>query len=335
MLTSLPNVFMEGKFNKDYFVALDSYIKDRFGLRSTLIKINHILLDRSLISSSGKVLYGKDGFLFLVNRRAGDNLKDFCKANLYSKEELETLIEGFEKRAAWCKDRGIKFLVIIAPNKHNIYSEYYPLKHPEGITRTEQLMQALEGRELNVIYLAPAILKAKKDFSMPLYYKTDTHWNMAGAMVGAREIMDRIRGLFPDIKFPNFSYDISYKEIVGRGDLVRQIGLTSYKKDFKVEVTPNVGKWEDYYTLKQLKDSDTEAFETTSKDKNLPNALVYGDSFFINLTPFMAVEFSSIKYFKKLFTKEEKDLIGKESPDLVIYEYIERQGSEVLDNIDF
>ena len=51
--------------------------------------------------------------------------------------------------------------------------------------------------ELNLISLAPALIKEKQDHRV--FYKTDDHWNPLGAFFGYREIINVLRKDFPEM----------------------------------------------------------------------------------------------------------------------------------------
>ena len=44
----------------------------------------------------------------------------------FSEEELKQMAEGVEKARAFYAKRGIDYIIVVAPNKEAMYSEYMP-----------------------------------------------------------------------------------------------------------------------------------------------------------------------------------------------------------------
>lgn len=320
-LATLPSLITDGKLNVNFFSGFDKYLGDRCGLRYALTYLYRLVYDKgAMISANQKVIFGKDGYLFLSY--GSDNVADFLKENLYTDEELERAAETVKDRKDWCEKRGIRFIAVIGPNKHSVYGDYYPVSRPEGITRADQIVSALKDLGVDVIFPRDLLIESRKKYSVPLYYKTDTHWNGIGAMIAAKLIIEKIHSLFPEKQFPHIEYDITYKKTSGNGDLTGMLGVASYGRDYDTAVKPIGGNWEEYYRGK--KREGTGGVETINRNKALPKALVYRDSFCSSLEPFLSAQFSEAEYRWKMFTEEEKDYVKTYRPDIVIWEWVER-----------
>lgn len=334
-LAALPHFFhKDGKINSKYFAGCDKWLADRFGGRETLISLYHVTDFISVCTSNNLVIFGKKGWLFYAADNDDANLYDFLKRNLFTDEELNRAVAVLKDRNNWCKEHGIKFLAVICPNKHNIYGEYYPFKRPEGITLTEQLIAALEGTDVPFVYPRDLLIASKAKYDVPLYYKTDTHWNSLGAMIASQEIGGKLCELFPDTTFPNVETDYHYEETPGKGDIVPMMGLKKYGTDYSVTVKPAAGEWSDYYTYEKYENKPNGGvIITKGKNPALPKAVVIHDSFAISLEPFLSAQFSSAEYWYNRYERKDYEQLLVDKPDIVIWERVERYTS-ILPYID-
>jgi hypothetical protein len=243
-LAAFPNVIDEGilRFPK----LLDDYIGDRFGFKNEAVTFINSINQKGGSIQQGDIIFGKEGWLFYSKPEDGNNINDFLKINLFSQGQITQLITNIEDRLAWCNDNGIKFIFLIAPNKHNIYPEYYPLERPDGITRTEQIMDALPDNLKDAVLYPRDYILSKKTAPMPVYFETDTHWNMLGASYAYELIFEKLKGDFPHTLFPEieFKMDVAYDS---SGDIVPMSGFTSYGKRTIPNIHPEEG-WSSYYS---------------------------------------------------------------------------------------
>ena len=91
------------------------------------------------------------------------------------------------------------------PEKFTIYPEYLPIwvRAGDGPTPYDRIAAGIkQAGRATFIDLRPA-LRAEKD-QRRLYFKTDSHWNYNGAVIGYRELMRTVqqglpRGALPTI----------------------------------------------------------------------------------------------------------------------------------------
>ena len=63
---------------------------------------------------------------------------------------------------------------------------------------------------------------------------------------------------------------------------------------------------------------------TKGNNPDLPRAIVFRDSFFIALEPFVSPLFSEVDYIWKPFNESYKNYILEYKPDIIIFESVER-----------
>jgi hypothetical protein len=319
-LAAFPDVITGGitQFPK----SLDNYISDRFGFKNESVAfINSITMYNNFIK--GNVVLGKDDWLFFSNK--GSNINDFLKINLFSQDEIKQIITNIEDRLEWCNDNSIKFIFLMAPNKHTIYPEQYPIKRPEGITRTEQIMDAMTDNLKDVVIYPRDYILSKKAKPIPAYFETDSHWNMLGASYAYNLIFEKIKNKFPNTIFPDIEFitDVTYDSL---GDLVPLSGFTSYGKRTIPDIHPEKG-WPAYYAYIK---NDGRNCAIENKNQSLPKAIIFHDSFFPTLEPFTSTLFSSAEYNWRWFTENEKESILQNKPDIIIWEVVERAIDGIL-----
>ena len=133
-----------------------------------------------------QVIIGKDDWLYLgdeyaktitVSRR-GANFKDVKAAR-----NIGLATKSWEQ---WLKLKGVSlYRVVIGPNKSTVYPEFLP-DWVQPVTNSVTDMLLTNVRQGLYVDARPALIAAKSQFSEPLYYKTDTHWNNLGAWVAFR-----------------------------------------------------------------------------------------------------------------------------------------------------
>lgn len=135
-----------------------------------------------------QVIIGKDDFLFLGNNY--DNV--LHKTNGTYRPDIKEVNQWTDKLKnlqKWYEDRGIKFVIAIAPNKHSIYKENLPnwMKY-NGKTITDDIVESSNKKNIKILDLR-RILREVKNGEV-LYWKTDTHWNEKGASIAYESIIN-------------------------------------------------------------------------------------------------------------------------------------------------
>jgi alginate O-acetyltransferase complex protein AlgJ len=188
---------------KTYFASLDSWFSDNFGFRRRLIRLhNKWKLGLFRHSASDDVVLGSDGWLFF----GGEGTLEYTRrVRVYSPQELTIWQAAFESRRKFAESRDARYLLVIAPNKEEIYSEHLPdwMKPPAGKERlAEQLLRAFEGSALNRLDLHDTLMASREGELS--YAVTDTHWNAVGALAATRAIFSALKSGARSRAVPDF-----------------------------------------------------------------------------------------------------------------------------------
>ena len=214
---------------------VEAFLDDRFAMRDRLIRWHHRFCYFTLgFSPQPAVVKGRDGWLFYnsAEKNNGDEMSDCLGSRPLTAAELDRLTREFKRRSDWLRQKGIPFLIIVAPNKSTIYREHLPPgMSPRGPSPLEQLSAAMTNFPgVNFFDPMPLLLAAKKE--KQVYYQTDTHWNDEGAFRVYRESISRARAAGIKVEAPEISdykttrivdapgYDLSV--MLGIDDLVEQ-----------------------------------------------------------------------------------------------------------------
>lgn len=295
------------------------YLSDHFGFRNLLIQLHGQLMVNALgVTSNQSVILGKDGWLFLANE---GSLEDYRHTDPFTSAELESWKNILEGRQRWCAAHGIAYLVVFAPSKHSIYPEEMPdfyTRLPEP-SRLPQLVQYLKEQHSPVrdLDLTEPLIEARSG-GVRLYQKTDTHWNDRGAWVGYQKIMDAVRQQVPGAHVLSLA-DFEPATTIRPGmDLAGQLGLNGVLEEQSLDFKSRIP-----LRLPYVEQDVVEPFTVNANAPGQPGIVVFRDSFFTQVLPWLAESFGRGAYFWQYGFSP--DIIETEHPAIVIQEIAERK----------
>ncbi len=304
----------------------EAYFNDRFGFRKRLIRwLSIVKVEAMGISSSpASVLVGRRGWLFYTDCGAYDYYRG---TDPFNREQLAAWAKMFQERHDWLAERGIRYLVVVAPNKDTIYPELMPgsVNRVRWRSRLDQLTAYLRDHTtVSVVDLKEPMLRAKAQDI--LYFRTDTHWNTRGGYVAYREILGALSAWFPALAplppsdfhphtFPSLGGDLA--GMLGLADRLPEVGYdlsalvprSARRQPAECRMPPGVPEF-------QL------PFAMECGDPRLPRAIMFRDSFSGAILPLISEHFRRIVYAWKYTL--DRDLVERERPDVVIQELVER-----------
>lgn len=323
VLAQKPKLTLQNmtSFPKEY----ENYYNDNLPFKSKLVQLNGIIKIKLLKKSPvDYVVLGKDGWLFYNSKYKsdGDTIADYQGTNLYTKDELLKIKDNLEHKKKLLNDKGIEFYVMISPNKSSIYGELLPEKYPKNKSQSKAdilVEYLIKNSDINVVYPKNNLLNSKKDYIT--YHKLDTHWNQIGAYIGYESLMKEI-----GIKVENLN---SYKSInsldISQGDLSNMMGVNLDFED-KQYLLSDMYKKDIVSTLDSSIDTNNPEWIRKQKwNSNCMNGkklLVFRDSFFTNIIPFISKEFQNSTFLWQ--GNFDEKAVEEEMPDVVIFEVVER-----------
>jgi alginate O-acetyltransferase complex protein AlgJ len=203
--------FREGRTTGELQKRLERAMPWREAMVATANALRYVLLH----GAGDDVRLGRDGWLFLA-----DELR-FGPGSAKAMRERLALLDAANRALA---ARGILLVVALVPDKARVYERYLrdervPAEHAG---RYAQALRALRAGGVAVVdLLAPLGAAADRE---PLYYRTDTHWNHAGARIAANAIAEEIRARGVKLPVTRFRGNAGV-EAERPGDLIRLMGL--------------------------------------------------------------------------------------------------------------
>jgi len=299
----------------------DEYFNDRLALRDDMLNFHAcVKVDVLGVSSSPKVIFGRDGWLYF--NEATEDIGGSRDAH----GQAATWADSLAVRQSYLDRRGIKYVIALTPEKHEVHPEGLPgyVAEPQPASAARRL-ESVDG--LSMIGLRDVLRSARA--SRSLYYRTDTHWNDDGAYFGYRALVEWLAVQFPTIQpIPRERFDAV--TITGfSGDLARMLHLP----------TPPS---EDIIALR-LRDARARRLEVQvpldprllspahgvpqawgTSDKSLPRGIIFHDSFAEGLwLPLLAEHFETLVYAPS--PSLDPALVELFRPHVVMQQIVERK----------
>ena len=304
------------------------YFNDHFGARSRLLTFDHwakaVVFGVSPVST---VLVGKDGWLYFL----GEDSKGFDRwyrgIGALTDAEIAALRDELLHRREYLERLGIPYVVVVVPEKYSVYSEFLPdwAKPVTTITALDRVADEIAHHpELHFIDLRSALRAAKQ--SGRVYYKTDSHWNFAGASAGYQVLMSKLERLLPGLSsVPPRHAPYDPATDFYSGDLSRMIGAATRFREEDVAPLWKILAETSPHCARRDPVGETPGFEFyvyTCPDPPRYRALVFRDSMAIPLIPLLSENFVRATYVSA--RRMDPALVERLKPDVVVEELVER-----------
>lgn len=313
-----------------YGRKLAAYYADNFPFRDWLIRANNELKLAVFRESPVRtVILGRDGWLFY---NMESDLEDWLNLWSVSDEELDAAERILTERRDWLAAQGIAYLAVICPNKTTVYHDFLPtgFRKLGAVPRLDRLRDRMETAGLDFLDLRPAMRQASS--VRQAYWKTDTHWNDWGALVGSAAMVEALRPRFPAMESIDLQAYHPEEVTVPGGDLARLLLLedrfTERFENMVPNFTPKAKPGPSRGYANPTTYSGREMVIRETGDQALPNALVFRDSFAKAAIPFLSERFDrSVYIWVHQFLP---DIVLAEKPDVVVFEAVERYQHAIL-----
>jgi hypothetical protein len=286
-LSSVPSIKTEdGGLNFDFFSEFETYFSEHFAFRQELVTVDGEIRSNILGTSSDEdVIVGKDGWLYYTPTE-----NDFMNINTLSDRGINNIIHNLTLLSDYCKEQNAEFIFTVAPNKNTIYPEYMPYNYIEtdNPDNYEKLTAAYSESADSFAFadLKETLLEAKALSDVPIYHKTDTHWNNVGALAARNFLISFVSD--EDNLFGSTEWT---KEKDWSGDLAEML----YPSDVPLD-TQYYSNYSFAYNYIGAFHSFDDITIKTSCESGEGNLLMYRDSFGAAILPFMAESFGTAEF---------------------------------------
>ena len=252
---------------------------------------------------------------------------------------MQHILDNLEQQQAWCKEQGIAYSILIAPNKEDVYGEFYDphIVQVQKNDRIQQLQTYLKEQHcpVSVIYPLP-LLREKKETGNLLYWKLDTHWSDYGTYWGYLAWMQALQQQVKDLEILQ-PQQMTWQEMTKfDGDLARMLQMDiSEDKTAAVYVKPvPAGGWPYEMAECRKDEAGTPRFIRTVCAGKPHKVILFRDSFSTSLLPYMSSTFGEVIYIWDHDLSSYAGLIQKEKPDIVLHELVSRSAMNLLWDTD-
>jgi alginate O-acetyltransferase complex protein AlgJ len=323
-LQSYPAFKWEWKALASYPARFEAAFNDHFGWRGLLVRSQALAKFYWLrISPAPKVILGRDGWLFLES-----SIKEHRGLQPLPGVRIKQWKTQFAEKRAYLSARGIRYLIVVAPNKETVYPEFLPASVTQIHRRLfmDDLLKALPASAgLDILDLRQPLVQAKN--MGRLYIRTDSHWNQLGAAVASDAIIERLSVWFPEFKAQKSGH--SFRVLTGKsGDLARLMGLEEHLREEAI-VIPGKQRLQPAPLKSRLKMKGllgNRAIKSVGGKQHL-NAIVTGDSFTNTLNMFLPGHFRRTLTIRPLIPFEDpffQSVVEAEKPDVYIELVVDR-----------
>lgn len=184
--------------------------------RAALVSSANIMRYILLHGAGEQVRLGKDNWLFL-----SDELRVYDHAP----ENLQAHLALMVRTASVLQQDNVHLLVALVPDKSRIYAaQLSAAVRPAALnSRYFDALNALRLAGVDSVDLATPLRAAARH--QEVYYRTDTHWNQAGARVAADTIAAAVKRAVGDLAVTHYDTKTVGKIQDRPGDLIRLMGL--------------------------------------------------------------------------------------------------------------
>lgn len=303
---------------KNFPELYENYYNASIPYRKLLIKLNSQLNYHLFHQSVNEdVIPGKENWLFYK-----DSVASSLGKWTFTQEKLKQIAENLTHNRDLLKGQGIEMVLFIPPNKATVYPEYLPgycITYSDH-SPAEQLVSYLkEHTDIKVVFPAEELKSAKTKYKdMVLYHELDTHWNIAGAYIGADCLANALGKDLPDIEKASCKeYKFSDSDLTNMIGMPIKDGDTDYDISGYGEENTNLINW-DYHT--------SIIYQTEGKKGNL---FVLRDSFASALSQHLSTLYHNSYFINR--TKYDQKQIFDYKSDVVVLEYTERNLRQLED----
>ncbi len=281
--------------------------------------------------STDLVLEGQEGFLFLSGGRHSP-LRFAQAGSAVKPESLSQFWANIQRRQAQLERRNIRFAHLIAPDKHSVCREVFPVEVTNCLG--EQYLGSAPNDQL-LQWVAYPQQRLAEDFRRHCY-RVDTHYRPSGTLLMLRQVLAIAGGEKAVQQLPtddqltyrrqsNWTGDLGSKLSPCRSEDCERLVLPQAIRTYSNNLAGgNNGIIDLYVNLEHSKDP--------GQSPGLGRVLVSGDSFGRDMARTLALICQEVLFVRSPFLHIE--LVDAMRPDLVITQNAERYLSGVASDED-
>ncbi len=175
---------------------------------------------------------GKDNYIF------GENMtKAYFGDDYYGEETIKIEVKKAKFVQSKLKALGIEMLILFAPGKSSIYTEFLPdniLKTKKKTTNYQTYVKECENQNINFIDFVRFFSYLKANTQYPLFSRYGTHWSYYSECIVVDTTIKKLEKLM-NVNLPNIKYNnivLKDTSLVRDGDIFRKTQMEIPKGNF-------------------------------------------------------------------------------------------------------
>lgn len=202
----------QGKTTGTVEKQLDENLPGRAMLIAAANSLRYLLLR----GGGEQVHVGREGWLFLTEE---------LRFHADAEAKMAVRVDLLAAAASALGQMNVKLVIALVPDKARVYPQYLASGKMPDYTRAryQAAINALQSRDVHVVDLLGALRLAAENGDV--YYRSDTHWNQAGAQVAAKAVAAKVVQLDGTLGTSEFVTEVSTTRTQRPGDLLKLMGL--------------------------------------------------------------------------------------------------------------
>lgn len=266
---------------------------------------------------------GRYGWLFY---QGDDSEKYYKGTNILTEKQMQSYSNAFRDLDEVCRKLGKKLVVLIAPNKEQVYPEFYPtVQISDNRKRVQRIVEHVGNTtDVSILYPLKELTEAKPYWQT--YFKLDTHWNEIGGLIGTQSLYREIGLETTDIQYlPIVSYDR------GQGDLVN-LGNLKTNRNYVHDTGYHVGYRPEVDVTRYDLSEDGTILQTSADNAPIDMDLVLiSDSFREAMIPYLTKDFANTTIIHRSSIDDTFVRQAVLDSDIIVIAAVERYETELLD----
>lgn len=172
---------------EEWPAAFEDWLNDHAPFRNEFMSLNGRLNWTVGTLDSSDVLLGKEHWLFLKDVSDSKSISDYQGLTAYTEAELADFTDTLATLQSRLAEHGTRLVVVIAPAKEGVYSQYMPDSIPvvSRPTRVQTLAGHLSEAGIPLVWPQQDLMDLSAE--RQVYYRYDTHWNEVGAYLAVTQ----------------------------------------------------------------------------------------------------------------------------------------------------